>query len=145
MSAIACSATARSFTPLCVGQPHAAPGEQRLVVLIRAGAERLHEPQLRRARDQRISPQTRHHQHIGLARPPLQFFKRPHLEMRDARPARCEFFRGAIGDMREGDRQRAAGGKAVSFTMPPRAGVGADSASVRRRSLDAQFQLGALP
>ena len=123
----------------------AALGEQGLVILIRAGAERLHEAQLRRAREQRVSPETRHNQHISLARPPLQLFKRPHLKMRDARPARCEFFRGAIGDMREGDRQRAARreGRIVHHATAGRRRRG--FASVRRRSLDAQFRLGALP
>jgi len=41
---------------LSVGEPNAAPGEQRLVVLIRASAEGLHEAQLRKARDQRVAP-----------------------------------------------------------------------------------------
>ena len=130
---------------LRIGQPYAALGEQRLVILIRAGAERLHEPQLRRARHQRVSPKTRYHQHISLARPPLQIFKRPHLKMRDARPARCEFFRGAIGDVREGDRERAAGRES---RIVQRVTVGRRRRGflvVRRRSLDTDLRLGALP
>jgi hypothetical protein len=65
--------------------------------------------------------------------------------MRDARPARCEFFRGAIGDVREGNRQRAAGreSRIVHHAIAGRRRRG--FAVVGRRSLDAQFRLGALP
>jgi hypothetical protein len=145
MRAIACSATARSLTPWALASLTPRLANSALSLLIRAGAERLHEPQLRRARHQHVSPKTRHHQYVSLARPPLQVFKRPHLKMRDARPARCEFFRGAIGDMREGDRQRAAGreSRIVHHASAGRCRHG--FASVRRRSLDAQFRLGALP
>ena len=39
-------------------QPNTASHEKRLVVLIRAGAEGLHEAQLRRGHEQRVAPQT---------------------------------------------------------------------------------------
>ena len=69
---------------LSAGQPDAALHEQRLVELIRAGAEGLHEAQLRRAREERVAPQARYDEHVGFARAPLQLLGRANLEMRDA-------------------------------------------------------------
>jgi hypothetical protein len=78
-------------------------GEKRLVVLIRAGAERLYEAKLRRICQQCVAPQAGYDEHIGFRRSSFQLCQCAHLKVSGAGLPRGEFLRRAIGDMREAD------------------------------------------
>ncbi len=78
---------------LSVGQSNAMLGEQRPVILIRAGAEGLNEAKLGRTCQQRVAPQAGQDEHIGFMRASFEVFQRPHLKVRDAGLPGGEFLR----------------------------------------------------
>ncbi len=126
---MACSATARSLTPCPLASRTPRGLEQRAVVLVGAGAQRLHEAQAGRAVQQVIAPQAGDDEHVRLADARFQLLERAHLEAAQAGVSRGESVLHAIGDMREADGDVGAagqGGNGHAGSPSARPGLGAD-------------------
>ena len=103
ISDIACSATARAFTP-CGARKADAGGLERLaLILVGAGADRLDELELRRARDQVVAPHPGNADHVGIRDAHGELLGRVHLEMPDAGVARRKALGHAVGHMGKAD------------------------------------------
>ena len=85
-------------------EPDAGGLERLARILVGAGADRLDEFELRRARDQVVAPQHRDAHHVGVADAHGQLFERADLEVPDAGVAQREALGHAVGDVGEADR-----------------------------------------
>jgi len=105
--------------PLGAGETHTQLAETVLVVLVRPGADRLHELEPRGAVEQLIAPKAGCQDDIGLMRFRLELVHRAHLEIADACAASGERLAHAIGDMRKADdKVGAAGERYVHLHIP---------------------------
>ena len=92
---------------LGAGEANAGCADRGLVELVRAGADRLDEAQLRQARQHVVAPQTGDDEHIGFRCPLTQFVEAADLEAPSGAAARQELVTKLIGGVSEADRQVA--------------------------------------
>jgi hypothetical protein len=100
-------------------KPDARGFERLALILVGAGADRLDEFELRRARDQIVAPHHRDADHVRVRDAHGQFFQRIDLVVLDAGVARREAVGHAVGDVCEADRQVVLGRKRHFLPLAP--------------------------